>query len=263
MNNTRLFFLAISSAIEGENVEKVRTLLATYKDVECLKAISFKIIEEIKVTPLYLACNRGKIEIVKLLVDAVASIDKGLNHRCVDGCTAFYVACQINNIEIAEYLLSHGADINIPDEDGNSPLMSALSCDKVELFQFLIDNNAKISNLDTIRAKELGRKKMYAILKQRMQQQPPPKQQQQQQTPQQKLQQPINTPIKKIRMCNNFQNDCQHSSYHTNNPANLKLCSGCENAMYCSTECQKQHWAEHKTNCKRLNKENKVEKGPC
>ncbi|KDR72885.1 hypothetical protein GALMADRAFT_252216 [Galerina marginata CBS 339.88] len=29
----------------------------------------------------------------------------------------------------------------------------------------------------------------------------------------------------------------------------LKKCSGCKVALYCSTDCQKQHWSEHKPNC--------------
>merc|ERR1712008_144399 len=30
----------------------------------------------------------------------------------------------------------------------------------------------------------------------------------------------------------------------------LKTCSGCAVAKYCSSDCQKQHWKKHKTICK-------------
>jgi len=36
------------------------------------------------------------------------------------------------------------------------------------------------------------------------------------------------------------------------------LCSGCENALYCSKNCQKQHWKMHKPNCQRVRQERKV-----
>lgn len=32
----------------------------------------------------------------------------------------------------------------------------------------------------------------------------------------------------------------------------LKTCSRCHNAMYCSVECQRKHWAEHKPLCKHI-----------
>ena len=33
---------------------------------------------------------------------------------------------------------------------------------------------------------------------------------------------------------------------------NLKRCSRCRVAVYCSVECQRHHWAEHKTTCKKI-----------
>ena len=32
----------------------------------------------------------------------------------------------------------------------------------------------------------------------------------------------------------------------------LKLCSGCKDVYYCSIECQKSNWKEHKPLCKKL-----------
>jgi len=32
----------------------------------------------------------------------------------------------------------------------------------------------------------------------------------------------------------------------------LKICSGCQSANYCSVDCQKSHWKEHKQACKSM-----------
>ena len=32
------------------------------------------------------------------------------------------------------------------------------------------------------------------------------------------------------------------------------LCGGCGNALYCSKECQNEHWGEHKNRCKEIRK---------
>lgn len=34
----------------------------------------------------------------------------------------------------------------------------------------------------------------------------------------------------------------------------LKMCKGCMMVSYCSTGCQREHWKEHKSKCKRLDK---------
>ena len=34
----------------------------------------------------------------------------------------------------------------------------------------------------------------------------------------------------------------------------LKRCSLCRSAWYCNAQCQKDHWAEHKVQCKKLTK---------
>lgn len=41
-------------------------------------------------------------------------------------------------------------------------------------------------------------------------------------------------------------------------PDDLKLCTGCKTASYCSRECQKTDWKEHKVICKYLGKGNAV-----
>lgn len=40
--------------------------------------------------------------------------------------------------------------------------------------------------------------------------------------------------------------ECDQCHKHTDQ---LRRCSGCQAAWYCSRECQKQHWSQHKRFC--------------
>jgi hypothetical protein len=48
-----------------------------------------------------------------------------------------------------------------------------------------------------------------------------------------------------------FARICSASACQVASAAPVKRCTGCKIAFYCSTACQKSHWAEHKASCKR------------
>ena len=59
--------------------------------------------------------------------------------------TLLYMSASYNQIDIAEYLLSIGEDINWNDnENKNTPLMIALSKRKIEMAEFLLNNGADL-----------------------------------------------------------------------------------------------------------------------
>ncbi|KAJ1431260.1 ankyrin repeat-containing domain protein, partial [Ochromonadaceae sp. CCMP2298] len=81
--------------------------------------------------------------------------------------TAVYAACCGHHIEVARLLIAAGADVNTPDEDGKTPLMSAVSRGDHEIFEMLLncDNiNIKAQNHSgataLIFASNTGRKAM-------------------------------------------------------------------------------------------------------
>ncbi|ORY37855.1 ankyrin, partial [Neocallimastix californiae] len=71
---------------------------------------------QISKTPLYEASKNGSFDIVKLLVENKAS----LNKKASNGISPINIAFQNDYIDIVKYLIEQGADINSIDNDGRS-----------------------------------------------------------------------------------------------------------------------------------------------
>src|SRR6185503_20691562 len=71
-------------------------------------------------------------EIKELITDL--SIQQ-LNMRDGEGYTAAFLACRYGRWDIARVLISAGADINIPNDQGNTLLHSICYQDRVDLFK--------------------------------------------------------------------------------------------------------------------------------
>ncbi len=85
--------------------------------------------------PLHKAAAMGDIEQLQLLLsnDTPKLISSRLNIRMrhdngelpgwsFDGCTPLHIACWHGQLKSANFLLDKGADVNLPDTDGDSPL---------------------------------------------------------------------------------------------------------------------------------------------
>ncbi|EAY16580.1 Protein phosphatase 1 regulatory inhibitor subunit 16A, putative [Trichomonas vaginalis G3] len=59
--------------------------------------------------------------------------------------TTFYKAAWNNSKETAEVLISHGANMNEKDEDGNTPLHEAAKNNCKEIVELLISHGANIN----------------------------------------------------------------------------------------------------------------------
>ena len=84
------------------------------------------------------------IEIVKLLLNAGADIDKQDNH----GDTALIYAAIKNNIEIVKLLLNSGADIDKQNNNGDTALIYAAYRNNLEIVEILLDYGADEFILD-------------------------------------------------------------------------------------------------------------------
>lgn len=98
-------------------------------------------------SPLHFAAQAGYADIVELLLKNGAKV----NERSGGHNTALAFACGYGakslhhpNAKVVALLLEHGADPNIPDKNGNTPLKIAQTYDFLEAISLLLDHNAHL-----------------------------------------------------------------------------------------------------------------------
>lgn len=74
-------------------------------------------------SPLFIATRRKDVEILQLLVDKGAVINKIFTEK---GLTPLHLACELANNKVIKCLLKNGADINAFDSKGYTPLQHFL-----------------------------------------------------------------------------------------------------------------------------------------
>ena len=80
------------------------------------------------------------------------------------------LAAGYNNVEVCEYLLEHGADVNAQDKGGLIPLHNASSYGHVDIAHLLIKYNANVNAVDRWgftslhEASQKGRTQLCALL---------------------------------------------------------------------------------------------------
>lgn len=108
-------------------------------------------------TPLHIAVDAGRVDIVKLLLSRGADPQR----RKKNGATPFIIAGIRGDVSLLEILLSHSADINECDENGFTAFMEAAEYGKVEALRFLFDKGANVNlrrqtTKDKMRSKQGG-----------------------------------------------------------------------------------------------------------
>lgn len=103
-------------------------------------------------SPIHEACKRGHTECVESLSNAGVNIEQYINHSG----TPLYVACENGKMETAKRLLELGSSANI-GKDLDSPLHVAARNDNAELANLLIDYGANVQskNADGKRPSEI------------------------------------------------------------------------------------------------------------
>lgn len=181
------------------------------------------------VNAMYLAANGGYSDIVELLLRSGFDSSVALNTRCIEGCTAFYAACHQSHLEVAGLLFRSGADPNIADDEGNTPLMSAIVGGREEVVEFLVGIrvDASLANLSSVTAVDMayltGRKSLIHLLVGCSGGKPLPKSQ--------------------YQVCLN--KICSNANH-------LEECEGCKSVFYCSPHCKRSDLDCHRRHCPRL-----------
>lgn len=74
--------------------------------------------------------------------------DDVVNCANADGITALHQACIDGSMEMVDFLLSHGANVNQVDSEGWTPLHVAASCGNLEIAEFLLQQGASLCSVN-------------------------------------------------------------------------------------------------------------------
>ena len=89
-------------------------------------------------TPLMMASIQGDLPIVKILVKQKSAM---VDHI---GWTPLHYACAKGQLEVAQYLIANGANVNSEALNGTTPLMMAVQSGNEQLVKLLLDNGANL-----------------------------------------------------------------------------------------------------------------------
>ena len=116
-------------ATDDGNLKEVRGILSSgMVDVDCIGGPDDQ-------TPLHVASFYGQKDVVQLLLDEGAEIDKA----DIDGRTPLHLATYDGYKDVIILLLHRGADPKKASKDGESPLHDAASCGHRDVVEVLLD----------------------------------------------------------------------------------------------------------------------------
>jgi ankyrin repeat protein len=116
-------------------------MLSCYYKKTDITAILLKYLDEVN---LFEASAAGKFDVVAHLV---YTHPEAINFYAEDGFTPLGLACYFGRYEIAHYLVSKGADVNMPSNNGFRvyPIHSAAAGNYTNIAKMLIENNAQVN----------------------------------------------------------------------------------------------------------------------
>ncbi|XP_020944897.1 transient receptor potential cation channel subfamily A member 1 isoform X2 [Sus scrofa] len=119
------------------------------------------LMEKGKCTALHFAATQGATEIVKLMVSSYSGSQDIIN--AVDGNqeTLLHRASLFDHHELADYLISMGADIDSTDSEGRSPLILATASASWNIVNLLLSKGARVGIKD-----HLGRNFLHLTVQQ-------------------------------------------------------------------------------------------------
>jgi hypothetical protein len=122
--NNQLF-----DAIKNNKLEEVKKSIDGRANVN---------VKRVSKTPIYLAVEKGNLEIVQVLLANGADVNVNLG---LNGETPLYVAAQNGNIDIVKALIKHEkTEVNLPNADEDTPLHVAVSMGNTDVAKKLIES---------------------------------------------------------------------------------------------------------------------------
>jgi hypothetical protein len=99
------------------------------------------------ISTLMSATANNDVDGVKFFSKAGALV---INQRNKGGATSLHIACREGNFEIAKTLIDNGANVNIVDNEGWTPLMRASLAGNKEIVEILLKNGANANLLNSL-----------------------------------------------------------------------------------------------------------------
>ena len=100
-------------------------------------------------TPLIIAAMNGNEKVVEVLLNFGAKIDKKgtviVDDYSRGGATALWCASCRDHYNIVKLLVENGADINLPTDDGSTPLRPPCVKGNFEIVQYLVEHGANVN----------------------------------------------------------------------------------------------------------------------
>jgi len=95
-------------------------------------------------TSLNVSASRGDVDCMQALIDAGADLEI----KESSGNTPLYTAAELNKVECIKALLNAGANLEAKANDGSTPLHTSAANNHTEVCQHLINAGADINALD-------------------------------------------------------------------------------------------------------------------
>ena len=93
-------------------------------------------------TPLHASVLGGHIDLAQFLITHGANV----NSRCGDNYTPLHVASFKGHLKIGKWLLNNGAEVNSKEKRGETPLHFAAKNGHVEVCRILLERNAEVNS---------------------------------------------------------------------------------------------------------------------
>ena len=122
---------AIHMALLNGNIDIIKVLVNEKTELNLLTESNRSI--------SHYAVKSGKISVLRFIIEKTNSsvnVTDGL------GNTLLHYACQINNFEIVDYLISMGASVHIRNRQGETPLFIAVRYSTLNIIDYLIQEGA-------------------------------------------------------------------------------------------------------------------------
>lgn len=159
-NNYGASLLNISyraSTALAQNREMFKVLVENGFDLESrIKGWEEDYPDDYDYTPLMIAAAINDYDMVKFLVEKGADVNAKTHFEYSSVVTPLLLSLDYEHIEsrydenssVAEYLINNGADINVTNEDGETPLMYASKVHNIKVIELLIQKGADINAFD-------------------------------------------------------------------------------------------------------------------